>query len=384
MEQYQEDRERSVNKGPGWTKFRTFLSQQYEKSGLDLDAILKKVPLKRDPVISYGLIEFAFRKNNQGDPCILYHVYRRRNTTEYDTLIRGFAQKNQLYDLISLLSRDERDRILNNSWEELWDDYWIDHDGGSYAGLKSQSKRRFDEIKNLLKLLDDDLPCKIYKRPYIFPKGKPNKNEEGVNAALREAREETKGDFSEKDGYLYFNSPIIQYYIGSDGKQYIDYYYIWCSYNVYSSPCQRLYNIIPNAKADPVTLGDSKGNFANTDSSNNSKGNFTNQSAINGLRRVDSGEDVDDANLKPLIKFIREQESLAADPTSNNTNMQHRDRLRNRTISHELESDAWIEIPLFNSVRDKLEWASSVDPYQEFGLFKRHFNAILEIHNHFC
>jgi len=289
---------------------------------------------------------------------------------EYDILIRGFAQKNQLYDLLCLLSRDERDRILHNSWEELWDDYWIDHSSASYTGLKAQSKRRFDEIKTLLQLLDNDIPCKIYKRPYIFPKGKPNKNEEGISAALREAREETKGLFTERDGYLYFNSPIIQYYTGSDGKQYIDYYYVWCSYSVYASSSHKLYDII----SQPTLKRGSSENEVDT------------QFAIDTLTALDSENREDNENkkvgktnsnetLEPLIRFIRD---------ANNSTTEKKDRLRNRTISHELESDAWIEIPLFTSVREKLEWSNSIDPYQEFGLFKRHFNAIMEIHDHFC
>lgn len=482
---YGGDRERCIHRGDGWDKFRTFIAGQ--NPDLDVDKILMRTKLNREPVISYGIIEFvrgtttyASNSQNPNDsktlrcsdfnatesrPCILYHVFRRRNTTEYDILIRGFAQKNQLYDLITLLSRDERERILNNTWEDIWDDYWIDQAGSGYTALKSQSKRRFPEIKTLLQLINDDIPYKINERPFIFPKGRPNKNETGLEAALREAREETRDDFM--DGYLYFRSPIVQHYIGSDDRQYTDYYYVWCRNNVYGCPVLSL-NSPPNSPpktisrkastssprsavssptnlSSPASLSSSEdidtsivssstSNLARTSGSNSvvtPSYAATASSAVTPkskkrhskpvstpsrwdilLKKVNANVDIADINSF-IAEFDNNDNTASNSNTSstgyNTANTTQKDtfsprqkdthtssprgyspkknpkpRLRNTTISHELESDAWIEIPIFSSVKEQLEWQNTISSYAEFRMFKRHFSAILEIHSHLC
>lgn len=308
------DKERQVEKGSAWTKFKDYLSAS--NPNLDIEAILKKTDVRKEPVISYGVLEFVIGPNSikNDSKSAWFHVFRRRHTIEYGILIQGYAQRNQLFQLICLLSRDERERILNHEWQELWDDYWIDHNSNGYTNLQSQSKRRFPEIKAILELINADIACRIEQRPYIFPKGKPEKNETGLQAALREAREETKVNFSASvpsTGELYFAQPIIQHYSGSDDRPYIDYYYVWKRDDIYQCPTQKLTTMF---------------------------------------------------------------ESLTNDNP----------RLRNQTISHELEADAWIEIPLFETNRERLEWIARTNPFKEYHIFKRHFDAILEVHSHLC
>lgn len=325
--------------------------------GLDIDAILKKTEVKKDPVISYGILEFTTGLNQQGQLCAYFHVFRRRHTIEYGVLIQGYAQRNQLYDLISLLSRDERDRILNNDWEDLWDDYWIDHACPTYTSLQAQSRRRFPEIKAVLQLIDADVPCRIGNRPYIFPKGRPDKNESGLHAALREAHEETRTEFNLNDnstptnGELYFNDPIIQHYRGSDTRPYTDYYYVWKRPQLYSCQTQKL-STIKHVRTSSKTV--------NLDDLNKSE----ERSPYN----IVCGRKTPNPEGESPEQVIREETP----------------RLRKRTISHELESDAWLEIPIFNSNRQRLEWIATIDPYEDYGIFRRHFQAIMEVHSHLC
>lgn len=351
------DKERQVKKGLAWSKFRDHLASN--NPGLDIDAILTKTEVRKEPVISYGVLEFVVANDSHGCPCVYFHVFRRRHTIEYGILIQGYAQKNQLFHLICLLSRDERERILNNEWQDLWDDYWIDHSSSGYTNLQAQSKRRFPEIKEILRIINDDIDCKIEQRPYIFPKGKPDKNETGLQAALREAQEETKVSFtvnsesrlslkaSDNAGSLYFSSPIIQQYSGSDDRPYIDYYYVWQRDKIYSCPTQKLATIR---------------HVLATESNDSSIEDDQPYTIVSGIRSPGrSNENISD-------KFIREETP----------------RLRNKTISHELEADAWIELPLFKTNRERLEWISLVDPFRDYHLFKRHFQAILDVHNHLC
>ena len=288
-----------ISELPEKERIDLYLGETY--SDVKLDEVLKPKKLHQKPVISYGVIEFVIVEDVGGSRRVCYHLFRRRNTVEYEIIMRGFGNQNQLYRMLTLLSDDERERILNNSWEDLWNDLWIDPDAARVAQMKSQSQRKFKDIKELLVRMDKKMDHRIPQRPFIFPKGRAEDKESGCEAAIREAKEETSGRYM--DGELYFNSPLVQAYIGSDGNAYSDYYYVWQSASLTSSP----------------------------------------------VIELDTG------------KYKR---------------------LRPTSISSELETDLWLEIPIFHTNAQRLEWMNSVDPYAEFGIFKRHFEAMMIIHAH--
>ena len=297
------DKERTVTKDESWTIFKKYIDEHHPD--LNTKKALEPLSLKRTPIISYGIIEFFTGLNDKEEKCAYYHLFRRRNTVEYELLIRGCFHMSQLYDLLSLISQDERERILNNEWEDLWEDMWINPEAGSYQSVTARSKRHFPKVKEVLQLLDEHLVLKILERSFIFPKGRPEPKESGWEAALREAQEETRHSY--KEGSLYFNSPIVQHFIGSDNNPYTDAYYVWRTNGYY--------------KSDQYEL---------------------------------------EENTSP------------------------RPRLRNKSISSELESDVWLEIPIFTNNQERMEWINSIDPYYTFNVFRRHFLAIMEIHNHLC
>lgn len=353
------DKERNVKKGLAWEKFKLILKNQYPD--LNLDNILDRRPLKRDPSVSHGLIEFSVKKNTKGRMCAYYHVYKRRSTIEYGRIIQGYSNKNQLFSQLCLLSLDERERILNNTWEDLWDDYWVDHKNSQYKSLKDQSKRKFDEIKTILREISDLTPCKIAERPYIFPKGKSEHGETGFETALREAREETKSSFDK--GHLYFNSPITQHYLGSDGQRYTENYYVWFQKDVYYCPKMELLTEDEKLSGYPIYLMP----YLHSDPTNDR-------------------EELD-VMMKEIILMVGKDNYTNVEGSTSVQNQQRQNeekmtkvRLRKTTISHELEEDLWIEIPLYSTVKDTLEWSASIDPFKDYGIFKRHFLALMEIH----
>lgn len=291
---FQQDRERIIKRDIAWPEFKESLSQKYEK--LDIEKILQKQITETNSVVSYGIIEFVLLKDK-----VAYHMFRRRNTVEYDLVIRGFSHKHQLFELLSLLSQDERDRILNNNFKEIWEDFWVNKHSKGRKTLKSQSQRKFDEIKELLTIINKYAPCTINERPLIFPKGKKSENETELDAAIRETEEEINCTYYRDVAKLYFKSPITQRYKGSDGRKYETSYYVWKRDQKYKCPKKNL----------------------------------------NGISK-----------------------------------------LRNNTISHELESDVWIEIPIFENKKDEWEWQNSINPYKEFGIYHRHFETIMIIHDH--
>lgn len=326
------DKERRIDRNLGWNEFKSFIAEQ--NADLDTDVILRKPNSKKDPVVSYGIIEFVQYKNY-----VKYHMFRRRNTMEYDIIIRGFAQSNNLFEMICLLSDDEKQRIRDNELIDLWDDYWIDHNSPGYTKLWNQAERKFPQTKNLLIKLWDKIGNKIMKRPLVFPKGKPNEGETEKETALREAKEETKDSFT--DGGFYFMNPVSQHFIGSNGRKYICHYYIWKRTKTY--------------KCTKLRLGCS-----------------IQRKSITGLKPICLS--FDDSYSESEIKKPR----LNSNGQDNHSGF----RLRSETISHELENDIWITIPVFNNIKDQWEWKNSVDPYLELGIYKRYFDTIMEIHSH--
>jgi 8-oxo-dGTP pyrophosphatase MutT (NUDIX family) len=325
---YEEDKERVIERNEKTEKCLEEFKAKLEQfnPNINVDLILQKPIINVDTVISYGIIEFVEVKGKTGDDFIYYHAFRKRNTVEFDTIIRGFASKHQLFDMLCLLSQDERDRMLKCSFDTIWKDYWVDHDDRGYTKLYKKAKEKFPETLELLKIVNKYIPCKLNVRPLIFPKGRKGDKETSLQAALREAQEEIKVPFTPRGNKkqqeeesmnnereninkenIYFNDPIIRHYIGSDGKKYTDYYYVWKRKSLYKCPIQTL---LP-----------------------------------------------DGSYRKPI------------------------ERLRTETIGHELESDIWIEIPIFPSKTKQWEWENSIDPYARYGMFHRHFKILLEIHS---
>lgn len=287
---YKKDRERIIKKSNGWLIFKQFMAEKLGE-GVDIDKLLNKTPSGADPTISYGTIEIVV-----SEKCVRYHMFRRRNSAEYDTLIRGFAKKTNMFELLCLLSEDEKCRILSNEWRDIWDDYWTDKNYTGYRRLRSQSESRFAEIKELLSRLNGHFPQRVENRPLVFSKGKQCKGESGLQTAIREMEEETM--MTMKGATLRFETPISQRYMGSNGKLYESKYYVIQRDATYSCPKKQL----------------------------------------NGIRK--------------------------------------------ETISYELEDDFWLEIPIFDVKARQWEWQNKIDPYKEYGIFSRHFDTIMSIHNH--
>src|SRR6188508_2395973 len=92
------------------------------------------------PITSYGIILFYI----DIDENIWYLICQRRDTIEYADFIRGRYTKTMLNAYISLMSQDERERILTYDFRDLWDDLWVNHDVGFYKDSFVKAKTKFD------------------------------------------------------------------------------------------------------------------------------------------------------------------------------------------------------------------------------------------------
>lgn len=175
-----------------------------------------------EPITSYGLILFTIVKNKP-----LFLLYQRRDNFEYMDFLRGmWTTESDLYLLFSNMSKEERQRLRDYTFSELWLDLWVDPvNCRIFKDGYSRAKRKYDSIKpHLIKILNSTI-SNVVEPPWGFPKGKKNNfREEPKVCAMREFTEETRIP-SERINILNDN-PFIENFKGSNGKTYETHYYL--------------------------------------------------------------------------------------------------------------------------------------------------------------
>jgi len=176
------------------------------------------------PIKSYGII--VFTKDIKKD--IYFLLYQRRDTFDYmDFMLGNWKNYSELKFMFSNMTFDEKFRLRNYIFDELWDDLWVVHDFKIYRDKYSKSKKKYESVKyNIPNLLDNTIITK--KEPsWGFPKGrKLYDNETNKECALREFEEETKicaDRLSIINDKIYFEN-----FVGTDGKHYTTNYLLAC------------------------------------------------------------------------------------------------------------------------------------------------------------
>lgn len=187
----------------------------------------KKYP---QSIVSYGIIAYTRVKKN-----ISFLIYQRRDNFEYMDFLRGmWATEEHARKLIAKMSASERYRLLNFTFDELWDDLWVNHDFNIYRDGKKKAISKYNMIQmKIPSILEDTNDINLIEQqdpPWGFPKGKKSNYRESTKVcALREFEEETRipkeylitstlsGD--EED-------TLVEKFIGSNGKSYTTHYYM--------------------------------------------------------------------------------------------------------------------------------------------------------------
>jgi len=174
----------------------------------------------KDPITSYGIVLFYLDENG----VIWYLLAQRRDSIEYVNYVRGIYSHANLNMYFKLMTPDERHRLRNYTFDELWDDLWINHDNRFYRDGKEKAKLKFQaNLKEMHKLLSNTVSFRE-EPSWCFPKGRKNNWENEVECAFREFREETRLTID----YLNLINilPSREVFRGSNGKVYSTVYYI--------------------------------------------------------------------------------------------------------------------------------------------------------------
>jgi len=174
-----------------------------------------------EPITSYGLILFSYENDE-----LIFLLYQRRDNFEYMDFMRGtWTSSGQIPALFSAMSPEERRRIREYTFKELWDDLWVEHNCRIYRDGYTKAKKKYDMVKcNIPQFLDNTF-SHIQAPPWGFPKGKKNNYlEDPIDCAFREFEEETH--ISIKDMRIVHDKPFTENFKGSNGKAYATHYFV--------------------------------------------------------------------------------------------------------------------------------------------------------------
>lgn len=168
---------------------------------------------------SYGCI----LRTNEEIP--QYLCVKRKYSVDYTSFVLGIYKFSYLPIIITRILPNEREKILNLSFEELWNDLSFDIDNNlSY----DHALYMYDLIKPYLsKLFQIPVDQEAEKNLWIFPKGKRNRNinpeEKYFDCAKREFEEETSFKFPVCE---FFSKTYTESFTASNGEIYSTTYYL--------------------------------------------------------------------------------------------------------------------------------------------------------------
>jgi len=186
----------------------------------------------KKPIMSYGIILF-----NNDNKIILIE---RRNSLSYIEFLRGKYNHHLNMDYIKYLinhfTNYEKEYIINNEFDKLWNDLWINTET-----INNKIKREYNHGKILFNKLKDgfiinkqhinlEILIKESKLKYKYneweiPKGRRENFEKNRECAIREFGEETNilyKDYNIIDNIL----PLIEDYTSTNKVHYRHIYYI--------------------------------------------------------------------------------------------------------------------------------------------------------------
>ena len=173
----------------------------------------------RKPITSFGIV--CYRINLQNE--IEYLLVQRKDSLGYVDFLRGkYNELNdfQLKNIINEMTEEEKNNIINYSYNELWDKLW----NKPNEKYEIKNKEKFNYIKShKASLFNNNIS---WDEPeWGFPKGRRNFKEKDIDCGLREFEEET--GYSKNLLIIIKNlNPFEEIFTGSNLKSYKHKYFL--------------------------------------------------------------------------------------------------------------------------------------------------------------
>ena len=184
------------------------------------------------PITSYGII--VFRPSLKG---LQFLMIRRKDSFGFIDFMRGkYSPYNifQVQNIVNEMSLSEKQRILTESFNDLWLNMWGNSSNIHYKNEEMTSSKKMETIKNGIVINDETITLKDIieksttkwiETEWEFPKGRRNHKENDLDCALREFEEET--GISKKNIIVVENIlPFEEIFIGTNHKSYKHKYFL--------------------------------------------------------------------------------------------------------------------------------------------------------------
>ena len=196
----------------------------------------------RIPITSIGIIPLRIVKKfntnlKHFENVIELLIIKRKDSLAFIDFMRGkyiMEDKNYILNLLNNMSISERNFLLENDFNTIWNYLWNYNTNNLYRNEEKLSKLKFNKLKaGYINILDSynlkdliNLCHKKYIEPeWGFPKGRRNYHEKDIMCGLREFEEETgykKGDIEILNNIV----PFEEIFTGSNYKYYKHKYFV--------------------------------------------------------------------------------------------------------------------------------------------------------------
>jgi len=214
-----------------------YTKNQYPKNKKTIELLKLQEKYEKDN----GFTRVSYEMNKRfKDISIL--LVQRTSTMAYNDLIRSRYFFNNTTNILKTymgeITVDEREKIRNKTFDELWEDMWFNHNSKRFKNDYKRAKYKFSKL-NISELLD--YSKSVYLFPELgFPKGRLNRESE-MDCAIREFNEETG---YKRDDYDILNiSPLEEVFQGTNNILYKHVYYLARMKDDISMPQLHLDNI---------------------------------------------------------------------------------------------------------------------------------------------
>lgn len=179
----------------------------------------------KQSITSLGLIVFRMHPETKVRE---YLMIRRKDSFGFIDFVRGKYQPkdaHQLQTIIDQMSSDEKQRLRDCTFDELWTGMWGDAIAWASPQERQNSEKKYEAIRSKLPSWLDQSSTNWKETEWEFPKGRRNNKERELDCALREFEEET-GIPLQKIQVLDNVCPYEENYIGTNLKSYKHKYFV--------------------------------------------------------------------------------------------------------------------------------------------------------------